>query len=146
MSKIIGFIRIGIESGKASPSPPVGPALGLRGLNIMQFCKEFNARCKQLNIKDGTPVPTIITVYDDKTFSFKMKTPSTAYLIKKNLELTKGASKPGKDSGIKMDIRSLYEIADIKKIDSGLNVKSLCKSLVGTVKSMGIKVFNSKNI
>lgn len=145
MSKILGFIRIEIESGKANPSPPVGPALGLRGVNIMQFCKDFNNRCKQLGFKDGTPIPTIITVYDDKTYSFKMKTPSLTYFIKKNLDLKKGASKPGKETVLTMDLRSLYEIAEIKKADSGLDVKSVCKSLVGTVKSMGIKTINPKN-
>nr|NP_044746.1 ribosomal protein L11 [Reclinomonas americana]O21234.1 RecName: Full=Large ribosomal subunit protein uL11m; AltName: Full=60S ribosomal protein L11, mitochondrial [Reclinomonas americana]AAD11861.1 ribosomal protein L11 [Reclinomonas americana] len=145
MNKIIGFIRLEIESGKASPSPPVGPALGLRGVNIMQFCKEFNNRCKQLNIKDGVPVPTIITVYDDKTFSFKMKTPSITYFIKKHLEISKGASKPGKENFLNIDIRSLYEIAEIKKIDSNLDIKSICKSLIGSVKSMGIKTIIVKN-
>ena len=71
MKKIIGFIRLEIESGKASPSPPVGPALGLRGVNIMQFCKDFNSTCRSAGIKDGIPIPTIITVFEDKTYVFK---------------------------------------------------------------------------
>lgn len=145
MKKIVGFIRISIESGKANPSPPVGPALGLRGLNIMQFCKEFNNDCKSRGIKDGVPVPTLITVYDDKTFSFNIKTPSVSYFIKNHLNLKKGAHKPGKEVVGKIDARSLYEVAKIKQLNTEKTIESTYKSLVGSVGSMGVTVIPYKS-
>ena len=138
MKKITGFIRIEIESGKANPSPPVGPALGIRGLNIMQFCKEFNNECKVQLIKEGTPLPTQIIVYEDRTFSFKINTPSLSYLVKQNINIKKGISKPGKEHIYSIDLRHLYEISKIKKYPNTKSLKSICKSLLGSVKSMGI--------
>ena len=138
MKKIVSFIRLEIESGKATPSPPVGPALGLRGVNIMQFCKEFNNECRSRNIKDGTPLPTVITVFEDKTFTFRIKTPSCSYFIKNNINLKKGVSKPGKESSMYIDIRSIYEIGIIKQSSLGYKIQSICKSLIGSARSMGV--------
>jgi large subunit ribosomal protein L11 len=140
MKRITGYIRLEIEAGKASPSPPVGPALGLRGLNIMQFCKDFNNECRSQGIKEGIPVPTLITVYDDRTYTFKLKTPSVSYLIKKILNVTKGAAKTGKDAPFIMDTRLLYEIAVIKHKGSNQSLRSIYKSIVGSVKSVGANI------
>lgn len=140
MKRITGYIRLEIEAGKASPSPPVGPALGLRGLNIMQFCKDFNNECRSQGIKDGTPVPTIITVYDDRTCVFNIKTPSVSYLIKKILNVTKGVAKTGKDIPFIMDTRLLYEVAAIKHKGSNQSLRSVYKSIVGSAKSIGVSI------
>lgn len=138
MKKILSFIRLEIESGKASPSPPVGPALGLRGVNIMQFCKEFNNICRNENIKEGIPIPTIITVYDDKTFTFKINTPSTPYMLKQVTSIKKGSTKPGHDTNIDVDIRTVYEIAKLK--GNNISIRSKCKSIISTAKSIGMLV------
>lgn len=144
MKKITGYIRLEIEAGKASPSPPVGPALGLRGLNIMQFCKDFNNQCVTLGIKEG-PIPTLITVYEDRTYTFKIKTPAVSNLIKNHLSVKKGQSKPGKESPLDIDVRSLYEIALIKQEGTRQEIKAVCKCVLGTAKSMGVKM-RSNNI
>nr|YP_007890541.1 ribosomal protein L11 [Histiona aroides]AGH24035.1 ribosomal protein L11 [Histiona aroides] len=143
MKKITGYIRLEIEAGKASPSPPVGPALGLRGLNIMQFCKDFNNQCSVLGIKEG-PVPTLITVYEDRTYTYKIKTPAVSHLMKAHLNIKKGQSKAGKEQPISIDLRSLYEIARIKQEGTRQNIQSVCRSVHGTAKSMGIKASDYK--
>jgi large subunit ribosomal protein L11 len=142
MKKITGYIRLEIEAGKASPSPPVGPALGLRGLNIMQFCKDFNNQCALLGIKEG-PVPTLITVYEDRTYTYKINTPAVSRLIKNHLSIKSGLSKAGKENPIYMDIRSLYEIACIKQEGTRKEIQSVCRSIAGTAKSMGVKLLSN---
>lgn len=139
MKKITGFLRLEIEAGKANPSPPVGPALGLRGINIMNFCKEFNARSK--SIKDGTIVPTLITIYEDKSISFVIKSPSSSYHVKKNLNLAKGAKTPGKQTLGSIDLKSVYEIAKSKQKDlSHLSVESVARSILGSLQSTGVSL------
>src|SRR5471030_2901256 len=94
--KILGYIKLQVKAGSATPSPPIGPALGQRGVNIMGFCKEFNARTE--NVEKGTPLPTIITVYQDKSFTFMTKTPPATFFIKRAAGIQKGATHPGRDS------------------------------------------------
>ena len=111
--KVQGYVKLQVAAGKANPSPPIGPALGQRGLNIMEFCKAFNAATDSL--EKGTPTPTIITVYADKSFSFVTKTPPATYLIKKAANLKSGSKEPGKISGGKIARSKLAEIAEIKR-------------------------------
>lgn len=139
--QISSYLRLQIYAGKASPTPPVGPALGLRGLNIMEFCKAFNERTKSIN--NDVIIPTIITVYSDKTYTFDIKTPPTTYFIKKMLYMEKGSKEPGKNVVKKIDIKKVYELARIKKEDEhlkNLNIDSLCKMIIGTLKSMGVEI------
>lgn len=134
--KIIGFIKLQIIGGKANPSPPIGPALGQKGVNIMEFCKSFNAKTQ----KDGGVIlPTIITVYSDRSFTFETKTPPVSYLLKNKLKLKKGSSRPGHDSvgGVSKEI--LLEIVKAKSVDlTAATSLSGMKTIEGSVRSMGL--------
>ncbi|KAK9717722.1 mitochondrial 54S ribosomal protein YmL19 [Basidiobolus ranarum] len=135
------FLRILVPAGKASPSPPVGPALGQRGIKSMDFCKQFNDRTK--DIEPGTPIPTVITVKPDRTFSFVTKSPPTSWLLKRAAGVEKGSSQPGSQIVGKISLKHVYEIATRKHKDANLahqELKNICGSIVGTARSVGIEV------
>ena len=137
--KIDGYIKLQIAAGQANPSPPVGPALGQKGVNIMEFCKAFNASTQKL--EQGMPIPVIITVYQDKSFTFETKSPPVSFFIKKAIKLKKGSKTPGKEtiaSISKSDVKKIAEdkIKDLNTDDIG----SAEKMVSGTARSMGIKV------
>ena len=126
-------------AGQANPSPPIGPALGQAGLNIMEFCKAFNAHTQ--GGEQGVPIPTIITVYADRSFSFETKSPPASYFIKKAAKLNKGSTEPGRDVVGAVTVSQLREIAEQKKNDLNSNdVDAAIKILAGTARSMGIQV------
>ena len=135
--KIDGYIKLQIAAGAANPSPPVGPALGQHGVNIMEFCKAFNAATQQ--IEQGLPVPVVITVYSDKSFTFVMKTPPASVLIKKLLNLKSGSSRPNTEKVGKITRSQLEEIAKIKNPDlTASNLESAVRTVAGTARSMGV--------
>ena len=137
--KIKGYIKLQVPSGKANPSPPIGPALGQQGLNIMEFCKAFNAHTQ--GQEQDVPIPTVITVYADRTFSFVTKTPPASYFIKQAARLPKGASEPGRDPVGVVRMSQLREIAEKKMVDLNANdIDAACRMLRGTARSMGIQV------
>ena len=138
--KIVGYIKLQIPAGKANPSPPVGPALGQRGLNIMQFVKEFNAATQ--GMEPGMPVPVVITAFADRSFSFIMKTPPNTYFLKKAAKLDKGSPNVGKGAPVgRITTSQLREIAEIKMKDMNANdVDGAVRMLVGSARSMGIDV------
>ena len=137
--KISGYIKLQVPAGTANPSPPLGPALGQRGVNIMEFCKAFNAATDSLD--KGTPTPTIITVFADKSFSFVTKTPPATYLLKKAANLKSGSKEPGKISGGKIARSKLTEIAEIKMKDLNANdLEQATKIIEGSARSMGLEV------
>jgi len=137
--KIDGYIKLQIKAGEAKPSPPIGPALGQRGVNIMGFCKEFNAATQE--VEKGTPLPTIITVFSDKSFSFVTKTPPATFFIKKALNLKSGSKTPGKDSAGTITRAQLNEIAELKFKDLNANdIEQASKIIEGSARSMGIQV------
>lgn len=137
--KIIGFIKLQIPAGKANPSPPVGPALGQRGLNIMEFCKAFNAATQDK--EPGMPIPVVITAYADRTFSFVTKTPPATYFIKKAAKISKGSQAPGKDTVGKVARSQLVEIAKQKMVDlNAHDVDAAVQMLAGSARSMGLLV------
>lgn len=134
-----GQIKLQVPAGKANPAPPIGPALGQRGLNIMDFCKQFNDVTKEMEA--GIPVPTIITYFPDKTFTIEVKTPPASFLIRKKIKLEKGSTAPGRQEVGQISYADIKEIASMKLADMGLDdVESAAKSIVGTALSMGIKV------
>ncbi len=136
--KIAGFIKLQIPAGKANPSPPVGPALGQKGVNIMEFCKQFNARTAD---KGGLIIPVVITVYSDKSFTFITKTPPAAELLKKAAKVEKGAAEPNKTKVAKVSKSQVKEIAEMKMPDLNANDIEHAMSMVsGTARSMGISV------
>jgi large subunit ribosomal protein L11 len=135
--KIVGFIKLQIPAGKANPSPPVGPALGQRGLNIMEFCKAFNAQTQSL--EPGLKIPVIITAFADKSFTFVLKSPPATVLIKKALKLEKGSQRPNSDKVGKITRAQLEEIAKIKTKDlTAADLDRAVKTIAGTARSMGI--------
>ncbi len=138
--KITGYIKLQIPAGKANPSPPVGPALGQRGLNIMQFVKEFNAATQ--GMEPGMPVPVVITAFGDRTFTFIMKTPPNTYFLKKAAGITKGTTTPGKGAAVgKVTMSQLREIAGQKMIHMNANdVDGAVRMLIGSARSMGVTV------
>ena len=137
--KIVGYIKLQIPAGKANPSPPVGPALGQRGLNIMAFVKEFNAVTQQM--EPGMPVPVVITAFADRTFSFVMKTPPNTYFLKKAAGIEKGTTAPGKASVGSVTMDQLREIAARKMVDMNANdVDGAVRMLAGSARSMGLTV------
>ena len=136
--KIIGLIKLQVEGGKANPSPPVGPALGQHGVNIMEFCKQFNARTQE-NL--GTVIPVVITVYGDRSFSFITKTPPAAVLIKKALRLKKGSGVPNRTKVGAITRGQLEEIAKIKMPDlNAADIDAAVRTIEGTCRSMGVTV------
>ncbi len=136
--KITGNIKLQILAGKANPSPPVGPALGQHGVNIMDFCKKFNA---QTQGQGDLLIPVLITVYQDRSFSFVTKTPPVSVLIKKELKLKSGSKMPQKDKVGKINSATLKKIAEIKLSDlNGLSLESAISQVTGTAKSMGIEI------
>jgi large subunit ribosomal protein L11 len=137
--KITGYIKLQVPAGKAAPAPPIGPALGQRGVNIMEFCKAFNAATSELEA--STPIPTIITVYADKSFSFETKTPPATFLIKKALGLKSGSKEPGKISAGTIARSKLSEIAEIKMKDLNANdLEAATKIIEGSARAMGLEV------
>ncbi|MEE1877063.1 50S ribosomal protein L11 [Altererythrobacter litoralis] len=137
--KISGYIKLQVPAGIANPSPPIGPALGQRGVNIMEFCKAFNAATDSL--EKGMPIPTIITVYADRSFSFVTKTPPATFLIKKAAKLKSGSKEPGKVSAGTIKRSQLSEIAEMKMADLNANdIEMATRIIEGSARSMGLEV------
>ena len=137
--KIAGYIKLEIAAGQANPSPPVGPALGQRGLNIMEFCKAFNAATQ--NMEQGTPTPVIITAYADRSFSFETRTPPAAYFLRKAAKVQKGSQAPGKDVAGQVTMAQVREIAEAKMADLNANdIDAAAKIIAGSARSMGLEV------
>ena len=137
--KIIRFIKLQVPAGKANPSPPIGPALGQRGLNIMEFCKAFNAQTQ--GMEPGMPIPVVITAFADKSFTFVMKTPPATYMIKKAAGITKGSSKPHTDKVGKITRQQAEEIATVKRADlTAADMDAAVRTIAGSARSMGITV------
>lgn len=137
--KIDGYISLQVPAGAATPSPPIGPALGQRGVNIMEFCKQFNAATGEQ--EKGTPIPTKITVFSDKSFTFIMKAPPATYLIKKVLGLKSGSKEPGKLSAGKITRKQLEEVATLKMADLNANdMDAAVKIIAGSATAMGLEV------
>ena len=145
--KKIGSMKLQVKAGQANPSPPVGPALGQRGINIMEFCKQFNAKTQDL--EPGTPCPTVITYYQDKSFTMEIKTPPASFLIKKAAGLKpvgkrnrpRGGDKPGRETIATVTTKQLREIAETKMKDlNAADVESAMKTILGSAQSMGIEV------
>ena len=140
--KVIGIVKLQCPAGKANPSPPVGPALGQHGVNIMGFCKEFNARTKD---QDGMTIPVIITIYKDRSFTFITKTPPAAVLLKKKLGLAKGSGVPNREKVGKITRTQLVEIAEMKAPDLySIDEEGAVRTIAGTARSMGIDVLWDK--
>jgi len=136
--EIEGFVKLQIKGGAANPSPPVGPALGSKGLNIMEFCKQFNARTQE---KPGQLLPVVITVYRDKSFDFVVKTPPAAILLMENLKLKKGSAEPNRNKVGTVNWDQIQNIAETKMQDlNAFKVESAMRMVAGTARSMGIKV------
>lgn len=136
--KIDGYIKLQIPAGQANPAPPVGPALGQKGVNIMDFCKQFNAKTQDQN---GMIIPVVITVYADRSFSFITKTPPAAVLLKKAVKLEKGSGEPNKNKVAKVTVDQCREIAELKMPDlNAATVESAIEMVKGTARSMGIEV------
>ena len=137
--KILGYIKLQVKAGSATPSPPIGPALGQRGVNIMGFCKEFNARTE--NVQKGTPLPTVITVYQDKSFTFVTKTPPATFFIKEAVGIQSGSGKTGRDFVGQITRKQLREIAEKKMKDLNANdVEAAARIIEGSARSMGLRV------
>ena len=137
--KIVGFVKLQVPAGKANPAPPIGPALGQRGLNIMEFCKAFNAATQE--VEKGTPLPTVITVYADRSFSFVTKTPPATFFIKKALNLKSGSKESGKTSAGTITRSQLADIAKAKMADLYANdIDQATKIIEGSARSMGLQV------
>ncbi len=137
--KVTGYIKLQVPAGQANPSPPIGPALGQAGLNIMEFCKAFNAHTQ--NEDQGVPIPTVISVYADRSFSFITKTPPVSYFIKQAVRLPKGSGEPGREIVGAVTMNQLRGIAEKKMVDLNANdVEAACRMLAGSARSMGIQV------
>ena len=137
--KIIGFIKLQVPAGKANPSPPIGPALGQRGLNIMEFCKNFNAQTQK--VEPGLPLPVVITAYADKSFTFVMKTPPASVLIRKAAKIEKGSARPNTDKVGRISRAQAEEIARTKMPDlTAADLEAAVRTIAGSARSMGIEV------
>jgi large subunit ribosomal protein L11 len=137
--KIQGYIKLEIKAGQANPSPPVGPALGQRGLNIMEFCKAFNAATQ--NLEPGMPIPVIITAYADRSFTFVTKTPPASFLLKKAARVGKGSAEPNKEKIGRVTMAQVREIAETKMVDLNANdIDAASRIICGSAESMGIEV------
>ena len=137
--EIVGFIKLQVPAGAANPSPPIGPALGQRGLNIMEFCKQFNAKTQ--GMEKGTPIPVVITAFSDRSFTFITKQPPNTFFIKKAAKLEKGAQTPGTQTVGTITMAQVKEIAAKKMVDLNANdVEAASKMIIGSARSMGIQV------
>ena len=137
--KVTAYIKLQVKAGSANPSPPVGPALGQHGVNIMEFWKAFNARTEKL--EKGAPTPVVITVYSDRSFTFETKTPPASFLLKKAAGITSGSSKPHKDKVGKVSQAQLLEIAKTKEPDmTGADLEAMARCIAGSARSMGLVV------
>ncbi|MEI8145551.1 MAG: 50S ribosomal protein L11 [Alphaproteobacteria bacterium] len=137
--KIVGFIKLQVPAGAANPSPPIGPALGQRGLNIMEFCKAFNAKTQQM--EKGTPIPVIITAYQDRSFTFELKQPPVSYFLKKAAKIDKGSGTTGKGFVGKITRAQIAEIAQSKMVDMNCDTVASAASMIeGSARSMGLEV------
>lgn len=137
--KVIGQIRLQVPAGKATPSPPIGPALGQRGLNIMEFCKKFNAETQGL--EPGMPIPVVITAYSDRTFTFVTKTPPATWLLRRAAGIEKGSQTPGKAKAGRVTLAQCRDIAQLKLKDMNAeDLDAATRSIVGTARSMGLEV------
>jgi large subunit ribosomal protein L11 len=137
--KVVALIKLQVPAGKANPSPPIGPALGQRGLNIMEFCKAFNAQTQKM--EPGLPVPVVITAYADKSFTFIMKTPPASVLIRKAAKIEKGSPKPNTDKVGRISRAQVEEIAKMKMPDlTASDLEAAVKTIAGSARSMGIEV------
>ena len=137
--KITAYIKLQVKAAQANPSPPVGPALGQHGVNIMEFCKAFNARTEKL--EKGAPTPVVITVYSDRSFTFETKTPPASYLLKKAADIKSGSAKPNKDKVGKVTHAQLLEIAKTKEPDmTGTDLEAKARCIAGSARSMGLVV------
>ena len=137
--KIVGLIKLQVPAGKANPSPPIGPALGQRGLNIMEFCKAFNAQTQKM--EKGIPIPVIITTYQDRSFTFEMKTPPVSYFLKKAAKLESGSKTPGREPVGQVSKKQVREIAEQKMKDLNCDtVDAAMKMIEGSARSMGLAV------
>jgi large subunit ribosomal protein L11 len=139
MKKIDGYIKLQVPAGQANPSPPIGPALGQRGVNIPEFCKQFNAATQKL--EPGSPIPTVITVYADRSFTFEMRTPPASYLLKKAAKIGKGSKETGRTVAGMVTQAQLREIAEVKMKDLNANsIEQAMKIIAGSARSMGLQV------
>jgi large subunit ribosomal protein L11 len=137
--KITGYLKLQVPAGSANPSPPIGPALGQRGLNIMQFCKDFNAQTQKL--EKGAPIPVVITVFADRSFSFEMKTPPVSFFLKKAAKVESGSKTPGRDKAGEVTKEQVKEIATQKMKDLNCDtVEAAMRMVEGSARSMGIEV------
>jgi large subunit ribosomal protein L11 len=137
--KVVGYIKLQVPAGQANPSPPIGPALGQRGLNIMEFCKQFNAQTQKMDA--GTPIPVTITAYQDRTFTFIMRTPPASYFLKKAAKLESGSKAPGRDVAGKVTMKQIREIAEKKMVDlNAHDLDAAAKMIAGSARSMGLEV------
>jgi large subunit ribosomal protein L11 len=137
--KIDGYINLQVPAGAANPSPPIGPALGQRGVNIMEFCKTFNARTKDM--EQGTPIPVKITVFSDRSFTFEMRTPPASFFLKKAAKITSGSKTAGREVAGEVTMAQVREIAQLKMKDLNTdNVDQAARTIAGSARSMGIKV------
>ena len=137
--KITGYLKLQVPAGAANPSPPIGPALGQRGLNIMEFCKAFNAQTQKE--EKNAPIPVVITIYQDRSFTFEMRTPPMSYFLKKAAKITSGSKTPGRDSAGKVTKAQIKEIAEAKMKDLNCDtIESAMKMVEGSARSMGLQV------
>ncbi len=137
--KITGYLKLQVPAGSANPSPPIGPALGQRGLNIMEFCKAFNAQTQKE--EKGAPIPVVITIYQDRSFTFEMRTPPMSHFLKKAAKLESGSKTPGRESAGKVTKAQIREIAEKKMVDLNANdIDAACRMIEGSARSMGLEV------
>jgi len=137
--KISGYVKLQVPAGQANPSPPIGPALGQAGLNIMEFCKAFNAQTQ--NMEQGMPIPVVITAYADRTFSFITKTPPASFFLRKAAKIAKGSGEPNKNKVGKVTMAQVREIGEAKMVDLNANdIDAAAQMIVGSARSMGIEV------
>lgn len=137
--KVVGYIKLQVPAGAANPAPPIGPALGQRGLNIMEFCKAFNAKTQQM--EKGMPIPVIITAYQDRSFTFEMKQPPVSYWLKKAAKIDKGSQTPGRGTIGKVTRAQIAEIAKVKMVDMNCDTVEAASAMIeGSARSMGLEV------
>ena len=137
--KIDGYVKLQVPAGQANPAPPVGPALGQRGLNIMEFCKAFNAATREL--EPGTPIPTTVTVFSDRSFTFVTKSPPASHLLRKAAKIEKGSKTPGREPAGTVSMADVRRIAEQKMKDlNAASIEAACKVVAGTARAMGLEV------